>query len=184
MRAAAWMGVAGLTASLLIGCEAPAPARPGMSVLILPGATRAEAIDATRAALQEFDFRVQTEDDEHGYLRSFPVEETIAGGTGRISDPLIQTPNQVRNVAEAYVEEADEGTMVRLAVVRERRDTATRRAFRREREDVDFPADTPIDQEGGTSPEQYESWTRIGRDRQMENNILHSVEEHLAAAHP
>jgi hypothetical protein len=67
-------------------------------------------------------------------------------------------------------------------VVRERQDTTTRRAFMREREDVDFPSDTPIDHEAGTSPEQYESWTRIGRDRQLENSICRSLEERLAQA--
>ena len=182
MKPALCMAVTLMMMLMAAGCQAPPPPRPGMSVLILPGATEADALQAAHDVLLEYNFRIETRDDQHGYLRSLPVEETVAGGTGRISDPLVRAPNQIRRVAEAYVEQNEEGATIRLAVVRERQDTTTRRAFMREREDVDFPSDTPIDQEAGTSPEQYESWTRIGRDRQLENSICRSLEERLAPA--
>ena len=40
-------------------------------------------------------------------------------------------------------------------------------------------AASPIDMEGGTSAKQYETWTPIGRDRALENDIRRALEERL-----
>ena len=85
----------------------------------------------------------------------------------------------MRLISEAYVRQAPGGAEIRLAVSRERRDTASYRAFPRDREQADNPQDTPIDMEAGSSPQQYETWTPIGRDREMESGLRRALEERL-----
>jgi hypothetical protein len=173
-----------LLVTMLAGCEAPPPAREAMSLIRLPGINKARAFEATCRVMREFDFRLETANADTGYVRSFPQERTVRGGTGRISDPLVQSPNLVRLIAEAYVHQAPGGAEIQLAVTRERRDTASYRAFQRDREQADNPQDTPIDMEEGSSPRQYETWTPIGRDREMENNVRLALEERVAGEKP
>ncbi len=170
----------GVAAVLAAGCEAPPPPRPAMSTMHLREVSPGAALATTRAVLEEYDFRIEMEDGQRGYLRTLPQAEVIEGGTNRISDPVLKGRNLVRRIAEAYVEEKGGEATVRLSVVRERLDTSARRAFIREREDRDFPQDTPIEQEAGSTTEQYESWTPLGRDRSLENSIRASIEERLA----
>ncbi|UCG32114.1 MAG: hypothetical protein JSU68_10655 [Phycisphaerales bacterium] len=168
-----------LLAPILIGCEAPPPPRESMSLIRLPGISEAQAFEATCQVMREFDFRLEAVNADAGYVRSFPQERTVRGGTGRISDPLVQSPHQVRLISEAYIRQAPDGAEIRLAVSRERRDTARYRAFPRDREQADNPQDTPIDMEAGSSPRQYETWTPIGRDRDLENGLRQALEERL-----
>jgi len=81
---------------------------------------------------------------------------------------------------KAYVRATTDGAEVRLAVSRERLDTASYRAFAREHQQEDMPTETPIDLDTATTPEQYESWTPIGRDRELEVGIRRALEERLA----
>jgi hypothetical protein len=164
------------------GCQAPPPPRRSMSLIRLPGVSRQQAFQTTQAVLGEFDFRLESIDPDAGFIRSFAREETVRGGTGRISDPIVRSPNRVRRIAEAYVRGGPDGAEVRLAVSRERLDTASYRAFAREHQEEDMPTETPIDREAGTSPGQYESWTPIGRDRALETSIRRALEERLARA--
>lgn len=173
-----------LLAPMLTGCEAPPPPRQSMSLIHLPGINRAQAFEATCRVMREFDFKLEAVNADAGYVRSFPQERTVRGGTGRISDPLVQTPHQVRLISEAYVRPAPSGAEIRLAVSRERRDTASYRAFPRAREQADNPQDTPIDLEAGSSPQQYETWTPIGRDREMEDSLRQALEERLLVEQP
>jgi hypothetical protein len=173
-----------LTTSLLLspamtGCKAPPPPRQSMSLIRLPGISEAKAFEVTCRVMREFDFKLEAFNADAGYVRSLPQERTMRGGTGRISDPLVQSPSQVRMIAEAYVRRAPDGAEVRLTVNRERRDTASYRAFPRAREQADNPQDTPIDMEAGSSPQQYETWTPIGRDREMEDSLRQALEERL-----
>ena len=165
---------------MLMGCDAPPPARPSMSIILLPDVSEERALAGTREVLREFKFSIETADPGAGYLRTSPIEQTIFGGTGRISDPFVRSPNRIRLIAEAYVRAREGGSEVRLAVSRERLDTATYRTYAREHRNEDMPTETPIDREAGTSPEQYESWTPIGRDRELEGNLRQALEERLA----
>jgi len=167
-----------------VGCEAPPPPRSSMCLIRLPGVNQRQAFETTQLVLREFDFRLESVDEEAGYLRSFPLEQTVRGGTGRISDPIVRSPNQIRRISEAYVRSGPDGSEVRLAVSRQRQDTASYRAFAREHQQEDMPTETPIDHEAGTSPSQYESWTPIGRDRELENSLRRALEERLLGQEP
>ena len=164
------------------GCNAPAPPQAGMNLIWLEGVSEFEAFETTRSVLREFDFQIEADDVGAGYLRTFPTEQTIRGGTGRISEVIVQTPNRIRRVAEAYVSAKPGGAQVRLAVKRQRLDTTTHRAFDRERGADDIPSETAIDLDTGSTAEQYETWTPIGRDRALETSIRNALEERLLAA--
>ena len=78
-----------LLAPMLTGCEAPPPPRESMSLIRLPGISEAQAFEATCRVMREYDFRLEAVNADAGYVRSFPRERTVRGGTGRITDPLV-----------------------------------------------------------------------------------------------
>ena len=173
-----------LGATMQVGCQAPPPPRRSMSLIRLPGVSRTQAFESVQLVLREFDFRLESVDADAGFLRSFPLEETVRGQTGRISDPVVQSPNRIRRICEAYVSGGPDRAEVRLAVSRERHDTASYRAFAREHQEQDMPTETPIDKDTGTSPQQYESWTPIGRDRDLEHSLRRALQERLPGREP
>lgn len=171
----AGLGTAGLSA----GCNGPVGMSPDMASVWVEGVTLREAFNATEATLREQDFRMAERDPDRGYLRSYPTEGVIAGGTGRLSDAIIKPQNAVRRVAEAYVSARQGGVAVRYRVTVERLDTAKVRAWTREHEVSDTPVETPIDQEQGTLPVQNETWTSVRRDASMEADIRLALLERL-----
>ena len=65
----------------------------------------------------------------------------------------------------------------------ERQDTADVEMFRQDRRREDTPTHTPLDDESAT-PEQSAVWTVVGRDAELEREVVASLIERLAPASP
>jgi len=150
-----------------------------MATLRLTDVTFRDAFEATEASLREQGFRLAERNPAGGYLRSFPAESTMSGGTGSLSDALVRPANAVRRLAEAQVTSREGSVAVRYRVTIERLDTAKVRAWTREHEVSDAPVETPIDQDQGTLPAQNETWTFIRRDGAMEQQIRAAILERI-----
>lgn len=163
---------AGLLLTIAFGCNAPAiGVSENMAAVWLPSVSQDSAFDAMEATLREQGFRLAERDPARGYLKSYPAESVIEGGTGRLSDEVLKPRNEIRRVAEALVAGRDGGTNVRYRVSVERLDTAKTRSWQQAHQVSDTPTETPIDQDQATLPEQNETWTQIRRDSQIESAI-------------
>jgi len=147
----------------------------------IPGVDIADVRAAASDALRQ-EFRLDTERSTGSVLVSRPREVTGRHGPGRVRD-LLGAPNRYRQTAVVRLNERDGAVVVRCQVSIERLDTAERSAFAVERGD-DRPTETPIDRLGATSPDTREEWVFVGRDRQVENELLEKIVRHFAATQP
>lgn len=173
-----------LLAVLTTGCQDIQSGRGPMSSrtasnasgLRLPGMSIAQvAPEAERAFRQHFQIDHELSDDEQLISRPRELDETEAQ---RVSDVLTGPRRRHRLVAELRVLQLEADVMVRCLVERQRLDTAERAAFAGERGD-DRPDRTPIDRRGATSVETREEWVPVGRDRELEQEILAAIRRAL-----
>ena len=169
--------------ALMGGCAAPGSVTSNRAtnyhIRRLPSTAYAAAFQAAEAALREYDFRIDKMDRSAGVLVSRPSEKVIQGGTGKIGDEVLRSPNRVRRVAEIGIVREGDGVSARCKVLMERLDTGDYRAFRRERGGGDVPVETPIEEDGGTVGDQRETWTFVRRDLTLERQLLAAVAERV-----
>ncbi len=128
-------------------------------------------------------FRVDAQASSPLVLVSRPLELTEHAQPRRVRDVLRPSPNRRRQVAELYLTQEGAHVRVRCRVRTQRLDTAERAAFVRERGD-DRPTDTPIDRPGASSVSAREEWVEVGRDRNLEREILAAIQRELTATRP
>ncbi len=170
----------GLT--LPAGCTAPGPTDP-MQERIIPGAGPDEVLAAAAGVLQREFNRVRV-DRSARRIEAGPTEFTTQKESGTARD-LYGGRSTMRRKASLNIGPAAGGTMVRLRVDVERRDTerqiflapqATRLS--------DRPSDEPsFATEAATTDEQRAVWTRVRRDRALERALLEELREQFAP-HP
>jgi hypothetical protein len=175
------LGVLGTLAS---GCAAPGSVTSSRAtnyhIRRLPSTEFEVAFKAAEAALREYQFRIERNDRSAGVIVSRPSEEVVQGGTGKIGDEVLRSPNRVRRIAEIGIVRAGDGVSARCKVLMERLDTGDYRAFRRDRGGGDVPAETPIEEDGGTEGDQRETWTFVRRDLTLERQLLAAVAERVS----
>lgn len=165
-----------------VGCESEqrqlGPAEGTFASQRLGGVSRDEAFRAAREVFSQY-FPVESVDEDALRLRSRPVEiATGDGGASQVRE-VLGTRSRRRQVAEMQVTPRGGDVVVSCRVRTERLDTTQQRAFRPQAGD-DRPANNaPFDAEAGATAHQRESWTPIGRDRQLERQVLDSVRERL-----
>lgn len=137
------------------------------------------AFDAARYALSQW-FTIRQSSVTDGVITTDPVEFEQRGGTERFRDEALKFRNRMRRRAVVRVRGGEGAAIVECVVTRERLDTADHRVFAMNRQSDDVGNQTPITQEGATSPAQNEVWTDVGRDRALERQILDVVRDRLA----
>jgi hypothetical protein len=174
------------SASMLAGCsqfeQAPSARvrTEGWTSLRLPGATKAQALDAGVHAMRQW-FRLEPVSAADNEVRSVTMEFDQKGGTERIRDAALKYKNRMRRWATLVVQEQGPDVIVRCAVQVQRLDTSDHRVFHDNQRFVDYPNETPIDREAGVTASQDQVWTDMPRDRQLETDILSVVKSQLSA---
>jgi hypothetical protein len=169
--------------ALLAGCSRDAEL--GFTVRTLPSVSDDQAAAAAELAFQEH-FRIDRPlagGQVVLELRSVPQDREQLGGTGRLRDEAVQHPNRVRRIALLRLLREAGRLQAHCQVLLERQDTADVEMFRQDRRREDTPTYTPLDSESAT-PEQNAVWTVVGRDAELEREIVASLIERLTPTEP
>ena len=172
-----WIPVVAIIAA---GCKVQQPPSVVFQRQRLDGVSYRSVFDAAEQALRER-FAIETRDPGAGILRARPVPETLDTSGRRISD-RVGAPKSGRRVAEIRVQQEDSHVDVYCRVLIQGLETERFRMAERQRGVYDQPTDTPADTEAGTTPEQNAVWVNRSRDRDMERQILRSIEQFVRAS--
>jgi hypothetical protein len=170
-----------LSIGLLAGCAADAEV--GFSTRTLPAGDDDVAIAAAEQAFREH-FRIERSVRGQRVLlelKSDQAESVQRGGTGRLRDGVAAVPERVRRLGTLRLTQQRGQLRAQCQVRRQRLDTSELEMFHRTRTDQDIPSDTPIDRQA-VSPEHNAVWTDVGRDLDLEREILASLAERLGDA--
>lgn len=170
----------------LAGCAATdsrtAAPRPGESLARSIDSPDADAVLREAYEILKRDFDGARIDRERRIVISASVEYSATRDTGTPSD-FVGVPNTLRRTAIVACEPLEGGTLARVRVDVERRDTQRRQAMQREETQFgDTPRQTAIERDAATTPRQNDVWTRIRRDRVLEQQILADIANRFAPA--
>lgn len=169
-------------AIIAAGCKVQQPPSVVFQRQRFDGVSYRSAFDAAERALGER-FAIEARDPAAGILRARPVPETLDPSGRRISD-RVGHPGAGRRLAELRVQQEGSYVDVYCRVLIQELETERFRMAERQRGVYDQPTDTPADTEAGTTPEQNAVWVNRSRDRDMERQILRSVEEFVRPSDP
>jgi hypothetical protein len=115
-------------------------------------------------------------------IEAGPLEYTTERESGTARD-LVGGRSTMRRVANFSVGQVGAGTIARLRVDVERRDTERQMIMRPHAYRLsDNPGqETPIEADAATSSQQNTVWTRVRRDRALERALLDELREQFAA---
>ena len=179
MRATYWCCGCFLALALgVTGCSQTASM--SFASVRLPNADRRKALDVAVAVVRARGYRIAEYDAEMFQAQTAPLESTMRGGSGRLSDAALKMPTRVQRIIRLYARKTDSGATVLCNVQLQRADMARRAVFDQQGEFSDLPHDTPIDRGEGLTRSQLTHWTDIGRDRGVERQILQEVRQRFA----
>lgn len=136
------------------------------------------AMEAAQQAFRQY-FPIDRVDASEGTIYARPTELSGRGSPERVRDVLTRTPNRRREVAELRVVPRGNDVIALCRVQVQRLDTSERRAFVTQTGD-DRPANnTPFGAEAGASARQQEDWIDVGRNRELEQQVLTSLRSRL-----
>jgi len=170
------LAVLGGLAMAGIGCEAPGGASAKASARYFANISQHQALALAERALRQYDFRIEERNESAGRIRTYPLESTMVGGTGRLRD-AVNYKNRVRRIAELRVLPVQQGVRVTCRVRLQRWDTGDYTTFGREHLVSDMPTETPIDRGDGMLASQKEAWTDVRDDRELQRRILETLAE-------
>jgi hypothetical protein len=137
-----------------------------------------QALEAGKQAFRQY-FSIDRVDAIEGTIYSRPTELSGRGSPERVRDVLTRTPNRRREVAELRLVPRGKDVIAMCRVQIQRLDTSERRAFVSQTGD-DRPANNPpFGPESGASAVQREDWVNIGRNREVEQQVLASLRSRL-----
>jgi hypothetical protein len=182
-----------LFCTVLAGCDnlaiGPATSRPpserpgDFSSTIIPGA----AMSATRAvALQVFKehFRIDSESTTAWALRSQPRDTTTHADneTPRMREMLSGRSGRRRHQGVVELVQRGPDVMVRCQVRVERMETVERTAFAPQRGGDDRPSEVSANERASMmETRSRDKWVNVGRDRQLEHEMLEAIAERTMA---
>ncbi len=173
---------AAMTAMLLSGCSGSTDWSP-TSVSRAGGAAGRRIANTDVAAVQPVaervfrqHFKIDASSSGPGLMVAQPQEMTATVQPERVRDLLAGARGRHRYLAELRLNQQGPDVLLRCVVQMQRLETAERAAFSSQRGD-DRPTDTPIDRLGATSADNREEWVSGKRDRQLELEILATIEE-------
>lgn len=176
MRATYWCSGCLLALALgVTGCSQTASM--SFASVRLANADRLEALNLAVAVVRAQGYRIAEYDAEMFQAQAGPLESTMRGGSGRLSDAALKMPTRVRRIVRLYARKTDTGATVMCNVQLQRADTARRSVFNQQDQYSDVPHDTPIDRGEGLTKSQLSHWTDLGRDRGVERQILQEVRQ-------
>ncbi len=144
----------------------------------IAGASRDQAMEVAQLVFRQY-FSIDRVDTDEGCIYSRPSEVRESAPPERVRDVLTRTPNRRRQVAELRVATRGGEVIASCRVRVQRLDTSERRAFAPQTGD-DRPANNaPFSAEAGTSARQSEDWVDVGRNRQLEQQVLASLRDRL-----
>ncbi|MBI4580253.1 MAG: hypothetical protein HY718_11160 [Planctomycetes bacterium] len=185
-RPCGWILLSTIAASL--GCDAiGGPVRPtrqtpaDFTTLRLPNASAA-AVRSVAAAVFKEHFRVDNEASTITVLRSRPTETTAHADAEapRVREVLSGRSNRRRELAELHVLQEGPDVMLRANVQVQRLDAAERDAFAQQRAADDRPAEQPFEHSSAATARRPEEWVDVGRNRQLEREMLNRIAEQVA----
>ncbi|MBL8878524.1 MAG: hypothetical protein JNG88_05330 [Phycisphaerales bacterium] len=158
--------------------------RPGDSLSRTIDSPDVNAVLSEAYDILKRDFAGATIDRDQRVVTSDAVEFSSTRDTGTPSD-FVGVPNTLRRIALVSCEPAGSGVMTRVRVDVERRDTQRRQIMQRsETQFGDTPRQTAIERDAATSSRQNDVWTRIRRDRALEQQILTDIQNRFAPDEP
>ncbi len=173
-----WCGCLALGGLILVaGCG---ERMTGFASVRLTDVERDDVFAAGIRALRSQGFRIAEADEELYQIETRPLESIYRGRTDRLSEAAVKLPSRVRRIARVHIRQTKSGVLARCRVELQRRDTAQRGMFLRQREFGAVPRETPIEQGEGMTTSQTTVWTDLRRDRAAERGILQAIREHLA----
>lgn len=126
-------------------------------------------------------FRIDPSASTASVLVSRPQEPAGQARPERVRDVLRPSSNPRRQLAELHLSQEGPNVRARCRVETQRLDTAERAAFARARGD-DRPTETPIDRQGAASSDPQQEWVTVGRDKELEREILTAIQQDLTRA--
>lgn len=141
---------------------------------------RPEQVMLAAARILQRDFGRAHVNGEALTIESEPVEFTTKSESGTARD-LYRGTSTMRRAAHFSVARAATGTVARLRIDLERRDTERAANAPLPTHALgDLPNTTPIQQEAATTERQNTVWTFVRRDRQMERCLLDELASEFA----
>jgi len=126
-------------------------------------------------------FRIDPAASTPSVLVSRPQELGPQEQPERIRDVLRPSANRHRQLAELQLLQEGPDVRIRCRVETQRLDTTERATFAGTRGD-DRPTETPIDRYGAASSDPHQEWVSVGRDKNLEQEILAAIQRELAGA--
>lgn len=109
-----------------------------------------------------------------------PTEYQTSSESGTARD-LYRGRSTMRRVAHFAVGRRGDGSIARLRIEVERKDTDRREAFHPDQSRLsDAPGQTPIERDAATTTAQNTVWTFVKRDRRLERALLAELQEQFA----
>lgn len=109
-----------------------------------------------------------------------PVEYQTSSDSGTARD-LYRGRSTMRRVAHFHVGRRGDGSIARLRVEIERKDTDRREVFQPDQNRLsDAPSQTPIERDAATTTAQNTVWTFVKRDRRLERALLAELQQQFA----
>ncbi len=180
-----------LLVALVSGCDAaagptraPRQSAADFAIVRVPAATVSEVRPAAMQVFKQY-FRLDNEASTGGVLRSRATETDEHGDreqTG-VREVLSGRGNRRRQMAELHVIADGPGVVLRCQVQVQRLETVEREAFAPTRSGDDRPSEaTPLGRSSSTEARTAHEWKNVGRDRQLEREILDQVRERIGAS--
>lgn len=176
--------------AMLAGCDgALGPARPArqslsdFGLLRLPGADLGTVRPIAMNVFKQY-YRLDSAASTGVVLRSQPAETDVRGDadSANVREVLSGRQNRRRELAELHVIEDGPDVILRCQVQVQRLDTVERRAFAGSMGGDDRPSETPRPgRTAGRDEVTPEEWVNVGRNRQLEREILDMIAEVAAA---
>ncbi len=160
------------------GCGDQVAREQAFSNVRIPNVSREQALQAAQLAFRQY-FPIDRVDEAEGVFYSRPTEVVEKGRPERVRDLLTQTPNRRRQVAEVRVAPRGNDVIASCRVQVQRLDTSERRAFVPQTGDDRPSVNTPFSTEAGASAPQREDWVDVGRNRDLEQQVLDSIVSRL-----
>lgn len=153
---------------------------PRMEQRVVLAATPEEVLPAAATVLEREFGRVRV--DSAGLRVTAGPEEYVARGSTGLARDLVGGRATMRRTATFVAARSSEGTVARLRVERERRDSGAVAPSTANNWYSDSPGYAPTFT--GPAGDELVLWTPVGRDRKLEDQLLDELREQVARAAP
>lgn len=151
------------------------------STVRVPGVSAQDARAVATDVFKEH-FRVDPSASTATQLVSRPSESTAHADqeSAGVREVLSGSSNRRRQIARLQLVERGADVLIRCHVEVQRLDVTERSAFAQQRAADDRPSNQTTDRRSGTQQVKDEDWSNVGRNRQLEREILDAIAERLA----